>query len=191
MFCSKCGNFLEDTAKFCDKCGNPTGVANMAVNNVVKEKIVDNEPVLVVKPKFKALYFMMASIITSIILILIITICSLGEGFFISLIVAAVILGVAGINVLFKKMQIKNMEYAFYRTKILYKDSFLNQTEKEVKYKHIREALLSRTVTDRIFGFGRIILFTNAESGFGNGILIPFVENSQETYNRIKDLLDD
>ena len=82
------------------------------------------------------------------------------------------------------------MNYEFYRTKIEYSDSFLNKAEKEVKYKHIRETVLSRRIVDRIFGFGSIILFTNAESGFGNGIVIPYVENSEAVYKEIKELLE-
>ena len=35
MFCPKCGNKLQDNAKFCDKCGNPVGSVpnNQSVNN--------------------------------------------------------------------------------------------------------------------------------------------------------------
>ena len=195
MYCSKCGNVLEDTARFCDKCGNPTGVGEVN-NNIVKEKRVDNEVRILVKPRFKALYFMLSSIIASVFVSLFMIFITVIEGEFLAgllmaLIISAIILGASAIALIFRKMQIKNMEYTFYSTKILYKDSFLNQTEKEVKYKHIRECVLTRTVFDRIFGFGRIILFTNAESGYGNGIVIPFVENSSEVYKQIKELLDE
>lgn len=195
MYCSKCGNVLEDTARFCDKCGNPTGVGEVN-SNIVKEKKVDNEIRILVKPRFKALYFMLSSIVASVFVSLFMIFITVIEGEFLAgllmaLIISAIILGASAIALIFRKMQIKNMEYTFYSTKILYKDSFLNQTEKEVKYKHIRECVLTRTVFDRIFGFGRIILFTNAESGYGNGIVIPFVENSSEVYKQIKELLDE
>lgn len=195
MFCSKCGSYLEDTARFCDKCGTPTGAGE--VNNyIVKEKKVDNEVRFVVKPKFKALYFMIGAIIGAIVssFFIVLPFGIMGEAgmaLIIALVFSFIILGSSAISMLFKKMQIKNMEYSFYNTKIVYTDSFLNQTEKEVKYKYIRECVLTRTITDRIFGFGRIVLYTNAESGYGNGIVIPFLENSSEVYRQIKDLLDE
>lgn len=194
MFCSKCGNVLEDTARFCDKCGNPTGVGE-ANSNIVKEKKVDDEVQLVVKPKFKALYFMLPVIITSVIVIVLSCLFAALEGLLVigllmSLGISAVILVTTAISMLFKKIQMKNMEFTFYNTKIVYKDSFLNQVEKEVKYKNVRECILTRTIFDRIFGFGRIAIFTNAESGYANGIGILYVENSAEVYKRIKELLD-
>ena len=194
MFCSQCGNVLEDTARFCDKCGNPTGVGE-ANSNIVKEKKVDDEVQLVVKPKFKALYFMLPVIITSVIVIVLSCLFAALEGLLVigllmSLGISAVILVTTAISMLFKKIQMKNMEFTFYNTKIVYKDSFLNQVEKEVKYKNVRECILTRTIFDRIFGFGRIAIFTNAESGYANGIGILYVENSAEVYKRIKELLD-
>lgn len=196
MFCSKCGNLLEDAARFCDKCGNPTGGGGVINNVATKEKLVDDEVKILVKPKFKTLYHMLGAIIASIITGIFIGFVSLVSGeILISLIVMVIVslfgIGLAGIGVIFKKMQMKKMEYAFYNTKVCYKDSFLNQVEKEVKYKHIRECLLSRSIMDRIFGFGRIVLYTNAETGFANGIFIPCVENSEEVYKQIKALLDD
>lgn len=194
MFCSKCGNVLEDTARFCDKCGNPTGVGEIN-SNIVKEKKVDDEVQLVVKPKFKALYFMLPSIIASVIVLLFFIIMGvscdeLGESFLVGFGISAIVLVVSAVIMFFNKLQMKNMEFTFYNTKIVYKDSFLNQVEKEVKYKNVRECILTRTIVDRIFGFGRIAIFTNAESGYANGIGILYVENSTEVYKRIKELLD-
>lgn len=196
MFCTKCGSSLEDTARFCDKCGNPTGGGTVANNVATREKVVDDEVKIFVKPKFKAMYHMLGAIISAIIMGLFFGLMGFASGEFLvgiilMLFMIVLIVGIAGIGVIFKKMQMKKMEYAFYNTKVCYRDSFLNQVEKEVKYKHIRECVLTRTIMDRIFGFGRIILFTNAETGFANGIMIPCVENSEEVYRQIKALLDD
>lgn len=193
MFCQKCGAQLEDTAKFCDKCGN--AVNGAVAQNVVKEKIPDTEVLLQVKPKFKFLYFSFSMIVTCIsIIVLLATMGLLMEEFGMMLLTAlgicVPIVLISLISIFFKKAQLKNMNYEFYRTKIEYSDSFLNKAEKEVKYKHIRETVLSRRIVDRIFGFGSIILFTNAESGFGNGIVIPYVENSEAVYKEIKELLE-
>ena len=42
----------------------------------------------------------------------------------------------------------------------------------------------------RFFNIGNIILFTNAETGYGNGINIVSVENVQDVYRNIKSIID-
>ena len=80
------------------------------------------------------------------------------------------------------------MEYHFYGTKLVYRDSFLNLAEKEIKYKYIREVIHTQPVLARIFGLGNIILYNNAETGLGSGIIIPYVKNSKEVYEKIKEI---
>ncbi len=193
MFCSKCGNLLEDTAKFCDKCGTPTGSAP-ASGSVVAEKKPDTEVLLHIKPKYKMIYFWWSAFLAmAFILIIAILIAVFTSDFTCvwgGLTWCAIIAVCKAISLLFKKRQIKCMEYDFYRTKVCYKDSFLNKAEKEVKYKHIREVILTRSISDRIFGFGKIMLYTNAET-YGNGILIPFLDDSESVYKKVKELLDE
>ena len=194
MFCSKCGNLLEDTARFCDKCGTATMINAHNMSNT-RTKMVDDEVLLSVKPTYKSIYFMWGTylIVACIMIFTIIVDMIVSEwrlmifGFIMSILIIAV----KYVFLIFKKKQLNYMRYDFYKTKVEYSDSFLNKAEKEVKYKHIRECVLSRTVSDRIFGFGRIILYTNAETGFGNGIMIPFLENSEEIYKQIKELIDE
>lgn len=192
MFCQKCGAQLEDTAKFCDKCGN--AVNGVVAPNVAKEKLPDTEVLLRVKPTFKFLYYTLGSIISCGVIFLFFLMLALiaGEIYLslISLPFCLLIMIITLIQAFFKKAQLRNMNYEFYRTKIEYSDSFLNKAEKEVKYKHIRETVLSRRIFDRIFGLGAVILYTNAESGFGNGIVIPCLENSEAVYKEIKELLE-
>lgn len=192
MFCSKCGAQLEDSARFCDKCGNPMNGAPVS-QNTVKEKIPDTEVVLRVKPEFNFLYSNIGSIIAAIMVIVMTLLMSFDVGFVAfgtGLFIAGIIMVFAIIGSFFRKAQINNMRYDFYRTKIEYSDSFLNKAEKEVKYKHIRETVLSRGIFERLFGFGSVILYTNAESGLGNGIVISCLKNSEQVYKQIKDLLN-
>lgn len=191
MFCQKCGNELENSARFCDKCGASQVAGAQEVNNA---KMPDNEVIFTIKPTFKLFYYL-CGILVSVILIFVVFVIMAGyaeieEMIIGGWIVSGIILILGLIYVVFKAVQIKNMEYKFYRTKVEYTDSFLNKTQKEVKYKYIRETLLSRRIFDRIFGFGTIILFTNAETSFGNGIFIPCIVNSEEQYKKIKELLD-
>lgn len=194
MFCAKCGNLLEDNARFCDRCGTATMANGHNISNATT-KMVDKEVQLSVRPTYKSIYFMWGTYVLLALIMILTTIFSIAISewsVFISGIISSIlILAIKFISLIFKKKQLNYMKYDFYKTKVEYSDSFLNKAEKEVKYKHIRECVLSRTVSDRIFGFGRIILFTNAETGFGNGILIPFLENSEEIYKQIKELIDE
>ena len=88
------------------------------------------------------------------------------------------------------KKQYENYNYDFYRTKVIYRDSFLNVSEKEVKYKYIREVTMRQTFVQRFFNIGNIILFTNAETGYGNGIYVHNVENVSDIYKKIKTIID-
>jgi len=80
--------------------------------------------------------------------------------------------------------------YDFYKTKVIFQDSFLNKSEKEVKYKYIREVGMRQSFFQRFFGLGNIILYTNAETGYANGIMINNVENAEQVYKNIKELIN-
>lgn len=192
MFCEKCGAKLEEGAKFCTNCG-----ANIETGEKVsktQEKIPDTEVQLQVKPTYSFTYKVLPSLIVYVLIILIIGVpvmvaepgVGLGIIFFALLIVGVIYL----IKVLVEKTQYKNYTYNFYKTKIIYKDSFLNVSEKEVKYKYIREVTMRQTFVQRWFNIGNIILFTNAETGFGNGIFIRDVKNVQDIYKQIKTIID-
>lgn len=113
-----------------------------------------------------------------------------GVGLTVSLGIVIFMLVIFGISYIFTKKQYDNYQYDFYKTKVNYKDSFLNLSEKEVKYKYIREVTMRQTIFQRMFNLGTIILFTNAETGMGNGISIINVENVQEKYKKIKEVID-
>lgn len=190
MFCEKCGTKLPDSASFCTNCG-----ANIAgEEKKVKEKISDKEVQLNVKPTYKIGYMVLPYITTFIVLLICIvlpvSVGTEGIGIVIAGIIFVIFALIFGISYLFTKKQYDNYSYDFYKTKVIYKDSFLNVSEKEVKYKYIREVTMRQTIIQRIFNIGNIVLFTNAETGVGNGIFIVNVENVQEVYKKIKDVID-
>lgn len=189
MFCEKCGKQILDNAEYCTNCG--TKVEKGFKTN---DKILDTEIQLRVQPTFKFGYMVLPSLIVYIVFILI-----LGAMFmFLSpiagvvvTIIGFVILAVAmGIKVAINKKQYDSYTYDFYKTKVIYKDSFLNLSEKEVKYKYIREVTMRQTFIQQYFNIGNIILYTNAETGFGNGIFIINVENVNDVYRQIKSIID-
>ena len=49
---------------------------------------------------------------------------------------------------------------------------------------------MRQTFIQRYFNIGNIVLFTNAETGLGNGIYIMNVEDVQDVYKNIKSIID-
>ena len=160
----------------------------------VNLKIDDKEVILNVKPTYKIGYMILPYLSTFLFILIFMGIPMFlgdaGVGLVVSAGILIVMAIIYGISYLFNKKQYDNYTYDFYKTKVNYKDSFLNVSEKEVKYKYIREVTMRQTFIQRFFNIGNIILFTNAETGLGNGICIVNVENVQEVYKKVKDVID-
>lgn len=190
MFCEKCGTQLPDTAKFCTNCG--TNITGNIKNP--EQNIEDTNIQLLVKPTFSFGYIVLPSLIAysilTIICALIFSTISPTVGGVITLIVFLTLALTLGIKAAFNKKQYASCSYNFYKTKVVYKDSFLNVSEKEVKYKYIREVTMQKTFIQRLFNLGNIILFTNAETGYDNGIHIMNVKDSDNIYRQIKEIIN-
>lgn len=191
MFCEKCGTKLPDTAEFCTNCGTRISSSEETQKEAPK-KVVDNEIQLQVKPTYKFGYMALPSLIIYIFFIAMTLLIFGSIDFFVGIVIAfmAIVVfgGIWGIQVLINRKQYQSYTYDFYKTKVIYKDSFLNVSEKEVKYKYIREITMRQTFIQRYFNIGNIILFTNAETGLGNGIFIKNVSNVQEIYKQVKEI---
>ena len=190
MFCEKCGAKLEDDALFCTKCGAKVGAG--VTNN--QEKVEDNEVKLKVKPKFKFWYMMFPTVclflMFALMVVLPIGISEPEVGVGLCFMFFFIFFVITGIIVFFKSKQYKHLTYDFYATKVIFEDSFLNLAKKEVKYKYIREVTMRQSFVQRWFNIGNIILYTNAETGIGNGIQIINVENVHDVYKQIKEIVN-
>lgn len=190
MFCEKCGAKLEDDALFCTKCGAKVGASESSK----QEKIEDNEIRLKVKPTFKFWYMMFPTVCVFLMLVLMVVLPISAEepevGVGLCVIFFVVFAVITGIIVFFKSKQYKHLTYDFYATKAVFEDSFLNLAQKEVKYKYIREVTMRQSFVQRWFNIGNIILYTNAETGIGNGIQIINVENVHDVYKQIKEIVN-
>lgn len=191
MFCEKCGTQIPDTAQFCTNCGANVGVE---VKKATVERIPDTEIQLRVKPTFKFGYMILPALIIYGIIILILSLMmaaiSIGTAFRVFIVGFGILSVVLGTIAILNKKQYDSYCFDFYKTKVIYRDSFLNLSEKEVKYKYIREVTMRQSFFQRFFNIGNIILFTNAETGYGNGINIVSVENVQDVYRNIKSIID-
>ncbi len=204
MFCKNCGTEMSDTARFCPKCGNDR-VGEQAQR---REIVEDNHIRFQLKPEFEVLYKLLSNI--GYALLYMFFICFLFTNLYklwfiypstLLITIGIMVVYVAG-KMILGKMQYNDLEYNFYATKVEYKDGFLNKEEKELKYKYIREVTMSQNILERFCGIGTIRIFTNASSGGyngrnhnsmngRNGIYIHCVDNVQEQYRIIKEIIDE
>ena len=205
MFCKNCGTEMSDGASFCPKCGYNISGKEFNENRQIFE---DNVVKYQLKSTFIVFYKMIIYIVRAILYLIIF--CYFFPGLisiwryypYTRFITLGVVLLIMATKFYFEYLQYNNLEYNFYTTKIEYKDGFLNKEEKELKYKYIREVTMNQNILERIFNIGSIRIFTNASSGYNgknshnsmrgkNGIFIHCVENVQDNYKKIKEIIDE
>lgn len=222
MFCRKCGSEINDNAVFCIKCGYDLSEVNIE-NNIVGGNSYVSEPIdnskiyTSIKPTFNwvhkffqkgwkwalvALYFgssiefRQMSIDPETFRFNYETL-SLLELYPIPIILITLVL--IFIHMLLDKMQYNKIQYDFYSDRVEYKDGFLNISQKELKYKFIREVAMTKNILERMFNLGTIHLYTNASSGIrrsrhnasgGNGLALHCISDIEQVLPYIKNLVD-
>ena len=61
---------------------------------------------------------------------------------------------------------------------------------RELKYRNIREITKRQTFIQRYFNIGNIVLFSNAESGFVNGVFMVHIEDVDDVYRKVKEIIN-
>lgn len=205
MFCRKCGTQINEDAKFCHKCGASVNAEAPATISTPKE---DNSIILNLKPEFNLAYKLLCAIAQGFLICLVFALEFISEfeiqeitmemftffvGFFLIYIVSYLIIG---------KLQYDKMEYNFYGTKVEYIDGFFNKEQKRVKYQFVREVTMNQNIFERFCGIGTIKISTTASSGYDsynshntvrgrNGIYIHCIDNVEEKYKQIKQIIDE
>lgn len=214
MYCKKCGQELSTGAKFCTGCGSVVESQYEASVEIESKQVVeDNNIRYELMPKFNWGYKILTDglriAIMTYIVFLYFTDGNIEEVFTqnglqqLLFLVPVTVIVFPILKLLFESMQYKKMYYNFYNTKVEYIDGFLNKTEKELKYRYIREIVMSEGIIERMFGIGTIKIYTNASSnintgnnyshmsGNGNGIVIHCLTNVKEKYQEIKKIVDE
>lgn len=180
------------------------------------ERVENQGPLFVVKPKFNFIYELgmptgrkMKSDIFALLIFLVVSylIVNFGSGLqFANISITSnftvknlldVVCYVLDIAIFIKLLvtiglqifQYKGMAFTFYPEYMIYEDTFLNQHKKNIQYANIKEVELRRTVWDRILGYGIIVIYTNAENEYNNGLVLYAIKHPKEEYIKIDKLV--
>ena len=93
------------------------------------------------------------------------------------------------VRIVMQSLEYKGIKYTFYKECLVYENNFLNQTKKTIEYSNIREIEIRRTLIDRILNYGVIIIYTNAEKGYGSATVIYAVKDIERHYNNIENIV--
>lgn len=93
------------------------------------------------------------------------------------------------IHIILQNSQYNNITFKFFNDHMIYEDNFLNQHKKNIEYQNIKEVEIRRTIWDRILGYGIIIIYTNAENEYSNGLVIFGIKDPKKHYDIIDNLV--
>lgn len=88
-----------------------------------------------------------------------------------------------------KIMGYKKTTYSFFEDRVSLKDTFLNISESEIMYEHIREIEFKANIFDRIFNMGFIYIHTAAEGEQAIANNLVYIKNPEKTYETIKTII--
>lgn len=92
-------------------------------------------------------------------------------------------------RIVMQSLEYKGIKYTFYKDCLVFENTFLNQTRKTIEYSNIKEIEIRKTIIDRILNYGVIIIYTNADKGFGSATILYAIKNTEEHYNNIESLV--
>lgn len=197
MFCEKCGNELQESAKFCHRCGNQA--YRDKGNDNFEESLEKDRVLLQVNPSTNLLNIFLPKlfVILPVIIVLLIIMFFVFKEEFISARIITVLLMMLSlisvvvdfVNSLFLIEQYRNKKYIFYGDRMIFEDTFVNLSYQELKYRHIIQVTKRQDVIQKWFNIGDVLLYSDAEGKEKNGIFLLHIEDINESYNKIKSIV--
>lgn len=210
MICNNCGREIQDNFILCPNCGSKIEVVQNDNSNNIIQNNTQEEIKLVVKSTFKISYSLIGYYVWLIGLPLLIfcvlfgykidyTLSQFIQYTFISWIVMALFYVVP---ICTDKYKTENTEYIFYTSRLIKKMKLGNkETIKEIPYSSIIKHELVLDSIGKMFGFGSISLTCVPDKNSVkvqtlqfempiNNININSLENSEEIYQKIKNIIE-
>ena len=164
MFCTKCGAKNSDEAIYCQKCGNALEAeeeTRIARKINVETGIEDEErKIFSISPTmmFVKLGYALAALG---VLLFVALLAMFGVSFWISLLVALPLFLVPAFYHLKQKM----VRYTLTDSKVEIDEGFIFQNSRNVPLRSIQDVSVSSTITQRMLGFGNLVIDNASEDG--------------------------
>lgn len=84
-------------------------------------------------------------------------------------------------------MNLRSREYRFYSDRAEFFEGFLNINQNVVRYERVTDITYNRSVWERLWGTGSILL--NTAGTHRKELRIGYIENPEEVYGRVQDLV--
>mgnify|MGYP001568886894 CR=1 FL=1 len=143
------------------------------------------EPITIIKPNVFVVVFSL--VILDLIVSVIFGISAGVASIMIGLIVFLSVFLFLFIFIFFRIMSLRNTQYLFYKDRLEYFEGFLNQEKRILQYPKVTDCMFGRSIYDRIFNTGTILLLTAGQQG--GGVRLTAVDNPNQLYVLLLKLL--
>ncbi|CAN5269295.1 hypothetical protein BH10ACI1_BH10ACI1_01220 [soil metagenome] len=162
MFCSKCGTKNSDEAVFCQKCGTAFGVIEEETRMARKgiEEGGDEQQIFSISPTLK--FVKVGYVLAAIGAILLVGILAMFE----VSVLYSIPLGLALLLIpAYFHFRQKMIRYTLTDAKIEIDEGFIFQNSRNVPLRSIQDVSVSSTITQRMLGFGNLVIDNANEDG--------------------------
>jgi uncharacterized membrane protein YdbT with pleckstrin-like domain len=165
MFCTKCGAKNSDEAIYCQKCGNALEAeeeTRIALKPAEETKD-DERKVFSISPTlmFVKMGYVLAAIGALLVVALFAMLFPSSSFFFIALPIALALFLIPAYFHLRQKM----VRYTLTDSKIEIDEGFIFQNSRNVPLRSIQDVSVSSTITQRMLGFGNLVIDNASEDG--------------------------
>ena len=208
MYCTTCGHKLQNTVNFCPSCGAGQDSSNVATMTEERNRFSTSSsaPVLTLKPAFVPALTVLSILPFHLFMTLWGAMffggfATVGLGAFMDfpkwapfVIAGSVFFFGIPLGAYFTKLKTyARTSYTFYPNKLEYYEGFFTVEEKTIDYANVTEVNLRKSIFQKMYGLGTIVLSTPATTHAGgrvrSGIHLCDIPNPDRVYQQIKDLL--